>query len=188
MKYLLLVVCIALLPFSGVMAQETSKQVKEKLEITIRESDNPDVYIDGKKYEYSIIDLLDTDKIESIDVLKGEKALKEYNAPNGVLLIKTKSEKEAQIKLRNSNGTVDGSDDPLVIIDGKVADKGMLEKLSADDIESLFVIKGENAIKNYYGSAAEEAKKYNRSALNGVIVVETKFTIIANEKPEKKKE
>ena len=145
---------------------------------------NPDVYIDGKKYEYSIIDLLDTDKIESIDVLKGEKALKEYNAPNGVILIKTKSEKEGQIKFRNSNGTVDGSDDPLVIIDGKVADKGMLEKLSPVDIESITVLKGENALKSIYGSAVKEAKKNNGSAVSGVIIVTTKEATW----PEKKKE
>lgn len=62
MKHILLVIGIALIPFSSILAQETNEAVKKKLEVTIKENDNPDVYIDGIKYNHAIIDLLDKEK------------------------------------------------------------------------------------------------------------------------------
>ncbi|AKP54179.1 TonB-dependent receptor [Cyclobacterium amurskyense] len=167
MKYFLLVVGLALVPFSSILAQETSKGAKEKLEITIKESDNPDVYIDGKKYDHSIIDLLDTDKIASVDVIKGERAISEYNAPNGVIIIKTKA-KANQVRIRNSNGNLD-EDQPLIIIDGVTAEKGDLEKLDPIDIESVEVLKGENAMKKH-------------NAPNGVVLIITKGAVKSKKK------
>ena len=167
MKYFLLVVGIALVPFSSILAQETSKGAKEKLEITIKESDNPDVYIDGKKYDHSIIDLLDTDKIASVDVIKGERAISEYNAPNGVIIIKTKA-KANQVRIRNSNGNLD-EDQPLIIIDGVTAEKGDLEKLDPIDIESVEVLKGERAMKKH-------------NAPNGVVLIITKGAVKSKKK------
>lgn len=170
MKYLLFVACFALLPFSGVMAQETSKPVKEKLEITIKESDNPDVYIDGKKYDHSIVELLDKDKIESISVLKDEQALKRFNAPNGVILIKTKSDKAEQVKIRFGEGT-NNEAEPLIIIDGTTVRRKDLEKIDPENIFSIDVYKGEEALKKY-------------KAKDGVIIITTKTA----EKLKKKKE
>lgn len=167
MKSFLLVVGLALVPFSSILAQETSKGAKEKLEITIKESDNPDVYIDGKKYDHSIIDLLDTDKIASVDVIKGERAISEYNAPNGVIIIKTKA-KANQVRIRNSNGNLD-EDQPLIIIDGVTAEKGDLEKLDPIDIESVEVLKGENAMKKH-------------NAPNGVVLIITKGAVKSKKK------
>ena len=167
MKYFLLVVGIALVPFSSILAQETSKGAKEKLEITIKESENPDVYIDDKKYDHSIIDLLDTDKIASVDVIKGERAISEYNAPNGVIIIKTKA-KANQVRIRNSNGNLD-EDQPLIIIDGVTAEKGDLEKLDPIDIESVEVLKGENAMKKH-------------NAPNGVVLIITKGAVKSKKK------
>ncbi|WP_339711661.1 TonB-dependent receptor [Cyclobacterium amurskyense] len=167
MKYFLLVVGLALVPFSSILAQETSKGAKEKLEITIKESDNPDVYIDGKKYDHSIIDLLDTDKIASVDVIKGERAISEYNAPNGVIIIKTKA-KANQVRIRNSNGNLD-ENQPLIIIDGVTAEKGDLEKLDPIDIESVEVLKGENAMKKH-------------NAPNGVVLIITKGAVKSKKK------
>ena len=171
MKNLLLLVLVTLLPFSALMAQGTHIKTKEdaKLEITINESKDADVYIDGKKYDHSIIDLLDTDKIASIDVLKGERALSEYNAPNGVIIIKTKA-KSNQIKIRDSSGKLDGAE-PLIIIDGVTAGKGDMEKMDPSEIYSISVLKGEEALKKY-------------KEKDGVIIITTKTV----EKLKKKKE
>ncbi|WP_339677044.1 hypothetical protein [Cyclobacterium marinum] len=160
MKHILLVIGIALIPFSSILAQETNEAVKKKLEVTIKEDDNPDVYIDGIKYNHAIIDLLDKEKIASISVLKDEKALERYNAPNGVILIETKSKKEDQVKIRSKDGW-NNEDQPLIIIDGNIANKGDLEKLKPVDIGSIDVYKGENAIKKY-------------NSPNGAIIVNTK--------------
>jgi ribosomal protein S8 len=160
MKHLLIVVCLALGPFSSILAQETNEAVKKKLKVTIKENDNPDVYIDGIKYNHAIIDLLDKEKIASISVLKDEKALERYNAPNGVILIETKAKKEDQVKIRFKDGN-NNEAQPLIIIDGKKVAKGDLEKLNPEDIGSIDVYKGENAIKKY-------------NAPNGVVIITTK--------------
>ena len=170
MRYLLLVVGLALVPFSSITAQETSKNVKEKLEITIKDSDNPDVYIDGKKYDLSIVELLDKDKIASIDVLKGEKALKEYNAPNGVILIKTKSKNPDPVKFRFREGA-NNETEPLIIIDGIPTSKANMGKLDPIDIDSINVLKGEEAMKKY-------------NAKGGVIIVTTKTAANLKKKKE----
>lgn len=160
MKHLLIVVCLALGPFSSILAQETNEAVKKKLEVTIKENDNPDVYIDGIKYNHAIIDLLDKEKIASISVLKDEKALERYNAPNGVILIETKAKKEDQVKIRYKDGN-NNEAHPLIIIDGKKVAKGDLEKLNPENIGSIDVYKGENAMKKH-------------NAPNGVVIITTK--------------
>lgn len=147
----------------GALAQSSSIKLK------VKEGPNPDIYIDGKKYDYAIMDLLDQSKIASVDVIKGEKALKEYNAANGVILIKTKgaSEKgiEPGIKFRSSKDQIVLSpskpSDPLIIVDGKVMSKEQLSKLAPDEIDNINVVKGEKALNEY-------------NAPNGVIIVETK--------------
>lgn len=165
-KNIFLAACIICLSISISIAQETEDikdniKKQESLLIKVKGDVEPDVYIDGKKYDYTIIELLDQSKIESIDVIKGEKAIKEYDAPNGVINIKTKqkidSTKKIEIKATNN---LSGKD-PVIIIDGKVADKETLAKMSADDIYSINVIKGEDAIKEY-------------DAPNGAVIITTK--------------
>jgi hypothetical protein len=50
---------------------------------------NPLIIIDGKKSDKETLDGLDHEKIKTISILKGESA-KEYDAPNGVILVITK--------------------------------------------------------------------------------------------------
>ncbi len=145
-----------------IQAQEVkieNKEKKDDLIIKVKEGQTPDVYIDGKKYDNDIIELLDQDKIESVTVIKEEQALKEYNAPNGVILIKTKKEDESKIVINGATAKI--KDNPKIIVDGKVSDQDILEKISPDDIYSIDVIKGEKALKEY-------------DAPNGVILITTK--------------
>ena len=135
---------------------------QDKLKVELKEAKKPHVYIDGKKYDYSIFDLLDQSKIESVNIIKDEEALEEYNAPNGVILIKTKSASEQPVSADEKGLHIKSSyKDPLVIIDGKVSNKATLSFLSPANIESINVLKGQLAIDLYKAS-------------NGVIMVKTK--------------
>ncbi|MCK5538316.1 MAG: hypothetical protein KAI79_15930, partial [Bacteroidales bacterium] len=66
-----------------VKVESKNDEKKEVLTVKVKDGKQPDVYIDGKKYDSEILELLDQNKIESISVIKEEQAIKEYNAPNG---------------------------------------------------------------------------------------------------------
>lgn len=135
---------------------------QEELKIELKDAPHPDIYIDGKKYDYAIFELLDQRKIESVSVLKDEQAMKRYNAPNGVIIIKTKKEAQRIVLVDEKEIRIsDGDKDPVIVIDGKVSTKEKLSKLSPDAVESIQVVKGEKAIDQY-------------NAPNGVVIVKTK--------------
>lgn len=146
-------VCLSL--FTG--QAQGSIDASNDLQIMLKEGKTPDIYIDGRKYDYAIFELLDMDKIESVNVIKDEQALKEYNAPDGVILVRTKSKVNKENDTQNSGI----SEQVVVFIDGKKSDRDALSKLSPDEIESINVLKGPEAI-NLYNSSA------------GAIVVTTK--------------
>jgi hypothetical protein len=175
--YVIVISTLFLFSFTELLAQNTGAETKDntKLEITLKEYEDADVYIDGKKYDHAIIELLDKNKIESVSVLKDKNALKLYNAPNGVILIKSKSADKTKVKIRADKGNIYEAD-PLIIIDGKVMGQGQeaLSKLSPNDIQSVSVLKGENALKSVYGAAVKEAKKQNGLTPSGVIIIKTK--------------
>ncbi|NMH89617.1 hypothetical protein [Flavivirga algicola] len=166
MKKVILTVCAVLLSISLIQAQEHTEEkgeiVKpEKLNFRLKDGAKPDIYVDGKKFDFPM-DLLDTDRIESVNVIKGDKAIKEYNSKNGVVLVTTKkiTTEKAISKIKFKGDGVNNKM-PILIINGKKSDKDMLEKISPDDIESIEVFKNEQALKKY-------------NAPNGVIVVTTK--------------
>lgn len=155
MKNILIVTCIFCLSASHIIAQD-------KLNIELKDAPKPDIYIDGKKYDHEIFELLDQSKIESVNVIKGEQALKEYDAPNGVIIIETKKAAQQLIEVDEKEiKFTDSGKDPVIIIDGKVSNKEKLSKLSPDNIKSIEVLKGEKAIDEY-------------NAPNGVVIVKTK--------------
>ena len=165
MKNLMLTTCLVLVSVFASMAQETHNNKndslkKEKVYFKVKDGANPDVYIDGKKYDYSILELLDQDKIESVSVIKGEQAVKEYNAPNGVLLITSKQNAGSKVVIRNTDKKhISGN--PKILIDGKASSHEELSKINPDDIYSINVIKDEKALKEY-------------DSPDGVIIVTTK--------------
>jgi len=96
-------------------------------------------------------------------VVKKQEALKKYKTPNGVVLIQTKeavSFNFSEKKLKDDK-KIGGKNGPKVIIDGKVSDKKMLDKLKPYQIEKMKIVKGKQAIKKY-------------KAPNGAIVITTK--------------
>ncbi|MEY8848285.1 M56 family metallopeptidase [Psychroserpens sp. XS_ASV72] len=58
---------------------------------------------------------------------------------------------------------IEASDEPLFIINGKTVSKAKFEDVDSQDIQSVFVLKGENAIK-----------KYGSDGKNGVIIMHKK--------------
>ncbi len=179
MKYLIVLICVWCLTLSIGNAQDVHKPDKpsSRVSVKVENGAEPDVYIDGKKYDYAILKLIDPAKIESINVVKDEQAMKKYNAPNGVILITSahntstdstmsiRYAKESSsgididannVRIRSSSG-----DEPIVIIDGQVSSKAKLDKLSPELIEKIDVLKGEKAIEEY-------------NATGGVIIITTK--------------
>lgn len=162
MKKLILTASAVLLSISLIHAQDKKEknQLKEFIHIEVKDDAKPDIYVDGKKFDFPM-ELLDVDRIESVSVIKGNKAIKEYNAENGVVLVTTKISGNKLDKFDYNKVKETTDKYPLVIIDGKESNQAMLNKLSPDDIESIDVVKGELAMKKY-------------KAENGVVIVKTK--------------
>lgn len=173
MKKLLLIFCVMLQTASVIQAQEKNEKLsqenkQENVQIRVKgigalNNPGPDIYVDGKKFDFDF-DLLNPEKIESIEVIKGEKAIKEFNASNGVLLVKTKKpikSNPTKITVRGTKSLIsDGG--PMIIIDGiEASDKDILNRISPDEIESIEIIKDEQAFGKYY-------------APNGAIIITTK--------------
>ena len=165
MKKLLFTTIVLLFSISLINAQKTGskkkdKEVKEKLYVKLKDGAKPDIYVDGKKFDFPM-ELIDQNKIKAVFVIKGEKAKKEYNALNGVILITTKTSKESDVSEIRITGYAKDKKTPMVIINGKVSNKKILDELKPDEIEKMEVIKGKKA-----------KEKYN--APNGVIIITTK--------------
>ena len=166
MKKLILIASTVLLSISITQAQgsigdKQNDQKQDKLQIKLQDGAKPDIYVDGKKFDFSL-DILDKDRIESMFVYKGEKALEEYNAPNGAIIIKTKKKGEAGKSIADTEKKIKfNGKTPLILIDGKVSDKETLDSLSPDTIDNIQVFKGEKALEEY-------------DAPNGAIVITTK--------------
>ncbi len=161
-KFILAILLVCIPVFSSFAHPNTIEQ-----NIKVKEVANPDVYIDGVKYDKKILDLIDPAKIENVSVIKGEEALKKYNSKEGVILVTTKSEEsisKESIKVKKVVIRKDNADkNPLVIINGIVSNSDTLNSLQGDKIEKIDVLKDESAIAIY----GENGK-------NGVILITTK--------------
>lgn len=100
---------------------------------------------------------IDPNEIQSMNILKGEDAIKKYgnNGKNGVI--------EINKKIQNENGKSTVKPEPLYVIDGKESSKDVLGKISPSSIESVSVLKDETAIK-----------KYGQKGKNGVVEINLK--------------
>ena len=167
MKKLLFITIVLLFSISLINAQETEskkkvKELKEKLYVKLKDGAKPDVYVDGKKFDFPI-ELIDQNKIKAVFAIKGDQAKKEYNSLNGVILITTKTAEKSdvsEIRIRN-NDFAKGEKRPMIIINGIVSNKKDLDELKPDQIEKMEVLKGEKALEKY-------------KSPNGVIIITTK--------------
>lgn len=172
MKQLLLIVSlsyISLLPgwAKDVCNDTINQQQQIKIKIKEKGENKPDVIIDGKKYDYAIFDLLDFSKVELVEILKEEQALKEYNSPNGAIVVHIKKKDKSEVA-ENIEPEVVGyaqnncKTTALIIIDGEKSDKETLSKLKPEDIKSVVVYTDEDAISKY-------------NSPSGAIIVKTKL-------------
>ena len=135
-------------------SEETSQSVSEKKVEVHRFSDaTPMVILDGNEVAYEVLKTTDPNNIESINVLKDEKAIAKYGekAKDGVIEITSKG-----------NGAI-VKKEPLLIIDGKEMDSNTIKDMDPNTIEKMNVLKGDEATKAY----GEKGK-------NGVIEITTK--------------
>lgn len=118
--------------------------------------------VDGKIISKGDADKINPNDIKSVNVIKGENAIKEYGdkGRNGVVIITTKdNQPKASIVLKTP-----GKNPPLYIVDGNfITSKELQMSLSPEDIVSMNVIKGEDAVK-----------KYGEKGKNGVIEITSK--------------
>ncbi|MDZ7636507.1 MAG: hypothetical protein U5L72_19620 [Bacteroidales bacterium] len=121
--------------------------VIEKGQITV-------VIIDGKKYDSDILRLIDNNLIERVEVYKGEEAVKLYNETAVIVVTtkeKVKGKQEVIVRIKQpAEGTID---EPAILIDGRLAEPGEMEKISKDNIESISVLKDEASKKKYKSEA-----------------------------------
>ena len=151
MKRVIIICSIVMLSLPAI-AQDSKVIIKTKpdVQVLVNRDSIPVVYIDGKRYDYDVLRIIDKEKIASVDVLKGDNAMKQYNEP-AVVRITTKdaasSKEEVKIRIKSSSDT--GVSKPVVILDGVVAEPGALDALDPEMILTINVRKDEDAMKEY---------------------------------------
>lgn len=124
--------------------------------------DGPLYIVDGKVVSKSDADKINPNDIKSVNVIKGEKATAAFGdkGKNGVIEITTKNyNPKASIILKTP-----GKNPPLYLVDGNfITSEELQMSLSTDDIVSMNVLKGEDAVK-----------KYGEKGTNGVIEITSK--------------
>ncbi len=118
--------------------------------------------LDGKEIKRTDLENnFNPDDIDNISVLKDESATKIYGekAKNGVVNITTKKAAAVRKEVVEKNMP----ENALWLLDGKEMEKDQIQKLSPDSIQSMNVLKGEEAIK-----------KYGDKGKRGVIEITTK--------------
>ncbi|GAB5553882.1 MAG: hypothetical protein Sapg2KO_34730 [Saprospiraceae bacterium] len=161
-------------------------------------SERPLVVVDGVKRGFGkeVVNQLDPNDIATVNVFKGEAAIKQFgeDGRNGVIDVVTKAEakKETKLKVIDPKGSAsfkvpslskepliknnDGKmfEGKLIFVDGVKTKVGepLVDNLYADDVKSINIIKGEAAIE-----------KYGAKGKTGVIEIVTKANAVQNERP-----
>lgn len=129
--------------------EQTPNALEQDIEVAL-------IMVDGKEMSKKKFDKIPTDEIESMSVLKGESAEKNYGkkGKNGVI----------EVTLKKKDLVVGGAGrNPLILIDGKEASNEEMENLNQDEIESVSILKDDQAVK-----------KYGKKGKEGVVEVITK--------------
>ena len=126
--------------------------------------------VDGKELKGKNIEDLDPNKIESINVLKGGKAIKKYGnkGKDGVIEITTKKVFKSTIDLDESKSPINfigiqEGKKPIYIINGKESSRTEALQIKSNNFKSITSLRGKEAIK-----------KHGKKAKDGVIEITTK--------------
>ncbi|UCS92693.1 TonB family protein [Echinicola marina] len=135
-------------------------------------------FINGKEYDKEIISQISPVDIESINVLKGDKAVDKYNekGKNGVVEITLKEGAPLPDQSLKGSSSVEeeapkieiteklaADKKPLYVVDGIIYTDKEMKKMDPKNIASISVLKNGDAV-NLYGSKAQD----------GVILITTK--------------
>ena len=121
-------------------------QAKNVNEVLNTNSKNPPyVILDGVPLADGKMDQVKPDDIESISVLKDKSATALYGekGKNGVILI---TSKKKGIQFRTVD---DNKNEPIYLVDGVETSSAAVKNIDPNRIESINVLKGDNAVKNY---------------------------------------
>jgi len=121
------------------------------LKATVSKEANPVVppltILNGERVDPGVVKNLAPDNIATVDVLKGEAALKAYptEGENGVVIIRTK-----QVTSPGETQSLENTDlTRTILIDGKIASESELESIAQDKIRTIVVLSGEHALEQY---------------------------------------
>ncbi len=155
------------------VAQSTSDTAKKPAPLYI---------VDGKEMSAEEVHKIDNAKIESVNVLKGIEATKQYGdkGKNGVVVIQLKSSLQLESKQSspiiiddNPSTQTDKLASPLIVLDGKIINGREFHSLSQDKIGKINVLKDKAAVA-----------KYGEKGSNGVIEITSKKKGNNNEVPD----
>jgi N-acetylmuramoyl-L-alanine amidase len=152
----------------GVVTYANAPHQTTNASITDTTKNQPLYILNGKTITAEQAKAIDANTIESVNVLKGEDAVKQYGdkGKNGVVVITLKSANSSpstnSIKPKDADA-VKEAEKALKVIDGKIVTNEELQKLDANSIYSISVLKDEATVKEY----GEKGK-------NGVIEITTK--------------
>ena len=155
---------------------------KKKRPVTVYKGSEPLYLIDGKETTLSGNEI-DPDQIESVEIFKDSSAVKFFGVKgkNGVVNITTKRNQPAAVAdtTRVANVVINRvmpdkrnmttsiftrcEDSPMFIVDGKETAGDVINQMNPKEIESVSVLKNENATSIY----GEKGK-------NGVVIITTK--------------
>lgn len=163
-------------------ADEAKKDDQDKtttLQLTgIKEGKEPLLIVDDKEVSYSILSAIDPSNIESIEVLKNEKATRKYGerGKNGVVVVTLKSVENRAIPkdvpqtgVFISDAKAHSRGNPIIILDGK--EVGSIDSVDPSTIKSISVI------KNISGASEDDVKlfeQYGEKAKDGIILITSK--------------
>lgn len=157
----------------GVVDITTKNDQKNKNQSLIDKNDfgdnKPLIVLDGKEMESSYdLKSIDSDNIESVSVLKGEKAKDAYGAKGkyGVVVITSNNSdvRTDQSKTKTITHRIVTDKKPLIVLDGKEMESSFdMESIDPDNIKSVNVLKGEKA-----------TEKYGKKGKDGVVEITTK--------------
>lgn len=143
-------IIITLSLMCGIFAFGQEKEVKSSNNFTptMQTSVKPLVIIDKKESNLQDLHSLDQNLIENITIFDKEKAKTLYGdkGNTGVIVVELKKKNKKNLKK-----------EPLYIVNGQKVSSDILETINPNMIESVNVLKGENAVKQYGEEAREGA-------------------------------
>ena len=150
----------------------SAQEIKSNSTSISMKSEKPLFVVNGEHTTYDDLSFIKPNDIESIEVLKNQKAIDQFGeaGKNGVVLITLKNFKKPEVTEESDHQastiklhSLSTHTQALFILDGKIIQQSDVEKISPQNIESIEVLKGDKAIHQY----GDKGK-------NGVVVITSK--------------